>query len=309
MRIYMHAIEFSHVSKIYRKGFLAKKIPAVVDCSFSVEADTVTGFIGPNGAGKTTSIKMLLGLAWPTGGTIEVFGKNPSDPHSRGDIAFISEQPYFYNHLTVEETLTFAARLHGRSFASLRNEINSSLARVGLEGLNKRKIKDLSKGMQQRCAMAQALLMNSKALILDEPLSGLDPQGRALFRSIICSLAASGATVFFSTHILEDIELVCHNVVALSGGTTYYQGSIDELLKRGFLGTDIVIAKCDESVQSDVQCQGVEISELGTGKLNLFVPAGKDIALCQKYLLSRGIIFESVVKRTTPLEKMLFQPR
>jgi ABC-2 type transport system ATP-binding protein len=303
----MNAIEFSHVSKIYRKGFFAKKISAIVDCSFIVKSNTITGFIGPNGSGKTTSIKMILGLALPSSGAIEVFGKNPRDPLSRKDIAFISEQPYFYHHLTVGETLTFAARLHGRSYASIRDEIDSSLAKVGLEGLRGRKIKELSKGMQQRCALAQALLMNSKTLILDEPLSGLDPQGRALFRSILFSLGKTGVTIFFSTHILDDIELLCQNVVALFRGKTEYEGSIAELLGKGFLGTDMTVLRFDESVQNELQRQGIEITEIGAGKMNLFVPAGKDIALCQRFLLAHQIACESIVKRVTPLEEMLFQ--
>jgi ABC-2 type transport system ATP-binding protein len=229
----MNAIDFLQVTKIYKKGFFATKIPALVDCSFSVAPGLITGFVGPNGAGKTTAIKIIMGLVRPDSGVIKVLGKDPRDPCSRREIAFISEQPYFYSHLTVGETLMFASRLHGRKSIDLRGDIDTALTRVDLQGQDKRKIRDLSKGMQQRCSMAQALLLKARLLVLDEPLSGLDPPGRTLFRSILLSLAETGVTVFFSTHILDDVALVCQNVVVLSNGKSEYGSPIAGLLDRG----------------------------------------------------------------------------
>jgi ABC-2 type transport system ATP-binding protein len=303
----MNAIEFSRVTKIYKKGFFAIKVPALVDCSFSVKSSSITGFVGPNGAGKTTAIKMIMGLVRPGSGTIKVFGKDPGDPGCRRDIAFISEQPYFYNHLTVGETLRFAARLQGMKSADLRGDIGSALERVGLQGFEKRKIKDLSKGTQQRCAMAQALLLRSNALVLDEPLSGLDPPGRTLFRSILLSLAETGVSVFFSTHILDDIELLCQNVVVLSRGRAQYEGPIGGLLDRGFMGTDITLAACDDRTIEELKGLGCEISRTVEGGVKAFVPAGKDAVRCQRLLLERQILCDTITRRMVPLEEVLYK--
>jgi ABC-2 type transport system ATP-binding protein len=303
----MNAIEFSRVTKIYKKGFRAIKVPAIVDCSFSVESGAITGFVGPNGAGKTTSIKMIMGLVRPNSGVIKVLGRDPGDQACRRDIAFISEQPYFYNHLTVDETLRFAARLHGRESGDLRGDIEASLSRVGMQGKNKRKMKDLSKGMQQRCSMAQALLMRSTMLVLDEPLSGLDPPGRTLFRALFLSLAEKGATIFFSTHILDDIELICRNVVVLSNGRPEYEGPIAGLLERGFQGTDMTMAKCAGPLCAELRRSGCEITALGEEKIKVFVPAGKDVLGCQRLLVENGILCETISRRTVPLEEVLYK--
>jgi ABC-2 type transport system ATP-binding protein len=303
----MNAIEFLRVTKTYKKGFFAIKVPAIVDCSFSVSTGAITGFIGPNGAGKTTAIKMIMGLVRPNSGVIKVLGRDPGDPACRRDIAFLSEQPYFYNHLTVGETLLFAARLHGSRSANVRGDIDASLSRVGLQGMEKRKIKDLSKGMQQRCAMAQALLIRSNALVLDEPLSGLDPPGRTLFRSILISLAETGVTVFLSTHILDDIELMCQNVVVLSRGRPEYEGPIDGLLERGFKGTDIIVTQCAESLLDELRRRGCETTHMGGEKTKVFVPAGKDVMLCQRLLLEHDILCESISKRAVSLEEILYK--
>jgi ABC-2 type transport system ATP-binding protein len=303
----MNAIEFSRVTKIYKKGFFATKVPALVDCSFSVVSGSITGFVGPNGAGKTTSIKMIMGLTHPSSGDVRVLGKDPGDPDCRRDIAFISEQPYFYNHLTVGETLVFAARLFGRKSTDLRRDIDAALTLVGLQGFEKRKIKDLSKGTQQRCAMAQAVLIQSTTLVLDEPLSGLDPPGRTLFRSILLSLAEKGVTIFFSTHILDDIELLCRNVVVLSRGATAYEGPISGLLARGFRGTDITMAQCDDQAQGELRRLGCEITREGSGKVKVFVPAGKDVLQCQRLLLERKILCDTVSRRTVSLEEVLYK--
>ena len=303
----MYFIEFTRVSKIYRKGFFAKKIAAVIDCSFSVDQGTITGFIGPNGAGKTTSIKMILGLVRPSSGIIRVVGKNPLDPLSRRDIAYISEQPYFYHHLTVLETLRFAAHLHGRLSADINAKCERALEQVGLEGISKRKMKDLSKGMQQRCLMAQALLMDARALVLDEPLSGLDPLGRSLFRAILRRLSEKGVTIFFSTHIVDDIEFLCRNVVALSKGRLEYQGPMNALLEKGYKGADLVAPLPPQSLREECVLRGWEVTDIGDGKVNIFVPVGDDGATCQKLLFQQGLFCLSITKRNTPLEELLYR--
>lgn len=303
----MNVIEFSQVSKIYRKGFLAKKIPAVIDLSFAVRQGSITGFVGPNGAGKTTSIKIIMGLVRPTEGVVRLSGLDPRDPASRADCTFLPEQPYFYQHLTVGESLAFAARLFGIRGGNMARDIKQTLETLGLGGLEKRKIKELSKGMQQRLAMAQALLMGSNVLILDEPMSGMDPPGRNLFRDIFHSLAAHGKTIFFSTHILDDIEALCSDVVVLSKGRLDYQGPIDTLLRKGFQGHDLVAARLPDTLKEELRRMGCIIEPTGaTGDL-IFVPSGSDLVQCQRRLQEHGLFCESLTKRTISLEDALYK--
>lgn len=303
----MNVIEFSHVSKIYRKGFLAKKVPAVVDLSFSVRQGAVTGFVGPNGAGKTTVIKMILGLVHPTGGVIRLNGTDAGDPAGRKDCAFISEQPYFYQHLTVTEALVFAARLHGRGGALLSREIGRTLESVDLVNCVQRKIRELSKGMQQRLAMAQALLLQSKILIFDEPMSGMDPPGRGLFRKILLSLASKGTTIFFSTHILDDIEQLCNDVVVLSKGRLEYQGPISKILQKGFMGFDLIVPPLSGNFQNELRNMGYEVEAAGEASVHIFVPSKEDLSVCQRWLNERGVLCDSLTKRTLPLEEVLYK--
>ena len=302
----MNVIEFSNVSKQYKKGLFEKTVHAVVNCSFNVEQGKVTGFIGPNGAGKTTSIKMMLGLAKPTSGQIRVWGKDPVNPVCRKDTAYISEQPYFYGHLTVAETLLFAAQLGCHKLSDPQKSIEASLKQVGLEGHSKRKIKDLSKGMQQRCAMAQAILLNPKILVLDEPLSGLDPPGRRLFRSILRNLAEQGVTIFFSTHIVDDVELLCQNVIVLSNGKTEYQGPVDSLLQKGIKGVDITTQALPQDLKDEMLKAGYEITLIEDNKTNIFVSNMTDVKECQRRLFSSGFFCESIATRTNSQEDILY---
>lgn len=302
----MALIEFDRVSKIYRKGFLAVKVPAVVDLSFSVDENHITGFVGPNGAGKTTSLKMLMGLVHPTSGTIKIRGKSAPAPESRERIAFLSEQPYFYDHLTVRESLRFAYRLNHLPPADMHRDIDRVLQKVDLSDSAGKRVRELSKGMQQRLNMAQALLGDAHVFILDEPMSGLDPLGRTLFRSLFRELIEQGKSIFFSTHILDDIEQVCDRVVVLAKGRLTYQGEIAELLERGFLGTDVLVATLDAQTRDRLRALGAHVSDTAVGTSLIFVPRDHDVRACQKILYEKGYFPESITNRHHSLETILY---
>lgn len=231
-------ITLENVTKIYNAALEKKPVTAVEELSFSVEAGGITGFAGPNGAGKTTSIKMILGLIRPTRGGVTLMGEPAGTPSSRQKIAYISEQPYFYEHLSAEETLRFVCQMKGIDRSERKAQITSVLERVELEHRRKAKVKTFSKGMQQRLNMAQALLGSPELIIMDEPMSGLDPLGRRLFRKIFKELADSGVSIFFSTHIIEDIESLCDRVVVLANGKLKYSGEIKELIDESTLGIE-----------------------------------------------------------------------
>jgi ABC-2 type transport system ATP-binding protein len=301
------SIEFKSVCKNYRKHFWSRQVAAVVNSSFAVEKNTVTGFVGPNGAGKTTSIKMLLGLIRPTSGTVRINGRDPSLPFARKGVSFLSERPYFYEHLTVHETLRFAYGLRQGYAKSGEADIRRVLDEVELSTSVGAKVKDLSKGMQQRLSMAQALLCNPDLFILDEPMSGLDPLGRRLFREILLGLAQQGKTIFFSTHILDDVESVCSHVVVLSNGRLEYQGPLSQLLSQGQDGTECVVAGLGDADKQALASMGCMVTK-GAGEKDIIaIPAGKDPRQCQQYLCEKGLFCESVVKRAASLEDIIYK--
>ncbi len=231
-------ISLENVSKVYNAALESKPVTAVDGLSFSVESGGITGFVGPNGAGKTTSIKMILGLIRPSKGVVKLMGESAFQNSARENIAYISEQPYFYAHLSAEETLKFVCQMKGISKKSRKSEIDAVLERVELSHRAKAKVKTFSKGMQQRLNMAQALLGSPELIIMDEPMSGLDPLGRRLFRKIFRELADSGVSIFFSTHIIEDIESLCDRVVVLSKGKLKYAGEVKQLIDDSTQGVE-----------------------------------------------------------------------
>jgi ABC-2 type transport system ATP-binding protein len=300
-------IEFVHVCKDYRRHFWERKKPAVVDCSFAVEKATVTGFVGPNGAGKTTSIKMLLGLIRPSSGHVLVNGRDPLLPHSRKGLSFLSERPYFYDHLTVRETLRFAYGLQRGYAQSGETEIIRALDAVELSASLPTKVKDLSKGMQQRLSMAQALLCSPELFILDEPMSGLDPLGRRLFREILRTLGKEGKTVFFSTHILDDVESLCSHVVVLSKGRLAYQGPLLHLVGQEHGATECVVRGLADADRQRLGAMGCAVTTNADGSDTIVVPADGDPQGCQRFLCEKGLFCESVSRRSASLEDIIYK--
>ena len=223
-------IKIEHLHKTYRSGFLMKPKLALKDVSFSVEPGQVYGFIGPNGAGKSTTIKVLTGLLNYDSGTVLVNGISPRDVKSRRFIGYSPEQPYFYDYLTGRELLRFYGKLVGLDGAELDKRIGWAL---DLLHANKdwidRRLRSYSKGMMQRVGIAQAILGKPKLLILDEPMSGLDPMGRRDVREAIMELNRDGVTIFYSSHLLSDVESISHKVAMIVDGKIVREGTVDEI--------------------------------------------------------------------------------
>src|ERR1700730_5928752 len=213
------AIEIENLTKDYPFGFLhLKKKTSLEGLTMSVEEGEVFGFLGPNGAGKSTTIKLLVGLIFPTAGTARILGKSISDISMHADIGYLPEQPYFYDYLTAPELLDYFARFHDLSAQERKARVDRMLKKVGLETARKIQLRKYSKGMLQRVGLAQAILHDPKVVILDEPMSGLDPVGRREVRDIILELKQAGKTILFSTHILSDAEMLCDRVGVIVGG-------------------------------------------------------------------------------------------
>jgi ABC-2 type transport system ATP-binding protein len=225
------AIEIENLTKDYPYGFLhLKKKTSLEGLTMRVEEGEVFGFLGPNGAGKSTTIKLLVGLIFPTAGTARILGKSINDISMHQAIGYLPEQPYFYDYLTAAELLDYFARIHDLPAQERKVRVDRMLKKVGLETARKIQLRKYSKGMLQRVGLAQAILHDPKVVILDEPMSGLDPVGRREVRDIILELKQAGKTVLFSTHILPDAEMLCDRVGVIVGGKLRGVGAPDEIV-------------------------------------------------------------------------------
>ena len=235
------AIEIENLTKDYPFGFLhLKKKTSLEGLTMSVEDGEVFGFLGPNGAGKSTTIKLLMGLIFPTAGTARILGKSISDISMHADIGYLPEQPYFYDYLTAAELLDYFGRFHDLSAQERKVRVDRMLKKVGLETARKIQLRKYSKGMLQRVGLAQAILHDPAVVVLDEPMSGLDPVGRREVRDIILELKKQGKTVLFSTHILSDAEMLCDRVGVIVGGKLQGVGAPSELVGLKAQGMEIL---------------------------------------------------------------------
>lgn len=237
-----------NLTKDYRTGFRMQKIRAIENLNLEVEAREIFGFLGPNGAGKTTTIKILVGLAKPTSGRALVFGKPSTDVPIKRQIGFLPESPYFYEYLNAVEYLKLCAQLSGMDSYEHDKQIKKLLNLVRLERFAKMSLKGFSRGMLQRLGIAQALIHNPELVILDEPMGGLDPIGRREFRDIILTLKTQGKTIFFSTHILADVEMICDRVGILVNGKLINTGRLDAILGTEIETFEILIKGLDRKM-------------------------------------------------------------
>ena len=236
------AIRIQDLRKDFRLGFIPKTHKILKGITFAVREGEIFGYLGPNGAGKTTTIKCLLGLIRPDAGTIEILGRSHLSPRSREPLGFLPENPYFYDYLTAREFLSFTADLFGIGRPEKRERIAKLLALVGLERAADLPLRKFSRGMLQRAGLAQALINEPKLVILDEPLGGMDPIGRKEIRDIIVRFKDQGRTVFFTSHILQDIEMICDRVAIIVGGRIVKEGALRDLVSERVLFTEAIVA-------------------------------------------------------------------
>ncbi|HET9597331.1 MAG TPA: ABC transporter ATP-binding protein [Anaeromyxobacteraceae bacterium] len=218
------------LTKVFDVGLRRRRVRAVDDLTFAVDEGEVFGFVGPNGAGKTTTIKMLMGLIRPTRGRAFIFDAEIPSRDARRRLGYLPEHPAYYEFLTGREALRLFAELSEVPAPARARRCDELLALVGLERAADLQLRKYSKGMQQRLGIAQAIVADPAFVILDEPMSGLDPVGRKEMRDIILELKRRGKTVFFSTHILPDVEVLCDRVAIILGGRLRDVGRLGELL-------------------------------------------------------------------------------
>lgn len=221
-------VTISGVDQAFRAGFWLKPVPILNGIELHIPARSIFGFIGANGAGKTTLIHLMVGLRTPTRGSVQLFGHSATSPEAKLRMGYLPERPYFYDHLTGEGLLRFFGELSRMEKARIQERIPIVLEAVGMAHARKVELRKYSKGMLQRIGIAQALIHDPELLILDEPMSGLDPVGRKEIRELLVKLASEGRTLFFSTHIIPDVEAICDQVAVIKKGRILYQGPLQD---------------------------------------------------------------------------------
>lgn len=283
----MTAIQISGLTKDYPIGFWRKRPWRALDgLSLKVERGEVFGFLGHNGAGKTTTLKLLNGLIFPTSGTATILGKPVGEPETCRHLGYLPENPYFYDYLTAQELLDYFARFFPLSAADRVRRRDAVLEQAGLNDFRYLPLRKFSKGMLQRLGIAQAILHDPEVVLLDEPMSGLDPIGRREVRDLIAQMKAEGKTVFFSTHILSDAEALCDRVAILNRGKLVGVGRIAELLKRqsGFEAVVECAAACSAETISALQALASKPSATSGGQYRMEIAEGnlrRLLSLCE----------------------------
>ncbi len=269
----MHALATTDLTKDYAIGFWRKRPYRALDrLTLTVEPGEVFGFLGPNGAGKTTTLKLLMRLVHPTSGHAELLGRPLHDPEVRRRVGYLPENPYFYDYLTADELLRYFAGLFGCGAAESRRRASQLLDDVGIGAERRLPLRKFSKGMLQRVGIAQALINEPELVVLDEPMSGLDPLGRRDVRALILRLRDRGCTVFFSSHVLSDAEALCSRVAILARGRLLTQGRLTELLAFQAQGWELVVERMSDHVARMVEASARRVVKISEGRYQIELP-------------------------------------
>jgi ABC-2 type transport system ATP-binding protein len=289
------------LAKTFRKPFSGKKVEAVRGVSLSVQRGEIFGFLGPNGAGKTTTIKMLTGLIAPTSGRATILGSSVPSPEAMGKVGFLPENPYVYPFLTPREFVSLCGRLNGMGGKSLAKAVERVIERVRITYAIDRPVHALSKGMLQRTGLAAALVHDPELLILDEPMSGLDPVGRKEVRDLIVEEAKANKTIFFSSHILSDVEMLCDAVCILRKGEVVVAGSIAELVDHGVRRSEITLANPPDDLIEELEKLAASTTRIGKAFV-IEVQGDEAITTVLSRALAAGVRIEALLPKRETLE-------
>ena len=293
-------LRIEDLHKSFKTGFIPKRKKILNGISLDVHSGEIFGYLGPNGAGKTTTLKCVLGLIFPDKGKIEMFGQSHLALRAKEKIGFLPENPYFYDHLTATEFLSFYSDLALTKKGDKQARIQTLLKMVGLEHTAGLKMRKFSRGMLQRIGLAQALINDPSLVFLDEPLGGLDPLGRKEIRDIIVRLKEEGKTVFLSSHILQDIEMICDRVAILVEGRIINQGFLQDLISEKVKVTEITISGIQTE---DLEDLGERYSVQGK-RILLKVFEEENIAGVLQLVQTKKGKIHSLIPRTETLEDL-----
>jgi ABC-2 type transport system ATP-binding protein len=301
-------VRTEHLTKDFPAGFWrSRPHRALDDVAIEVPAGGVFGLLGPNGAGKSTTLKLLVGLLRPTAGRAEVFGRAPRDVESRRRLGFLPENPSFYDELTGEELLIYFGGLCGYTGASRRDRARRALDLVGLGEDRRRTVRQYSRGMVQRVGIAQALVNEPELVILDEPMSGLDPAGRHDVRQLILRLRDEGRTVILSSHILTDAELLCTRVGILSRGRVVALGALSDLTASAARGWEIVVDGLSDHAAAALGARVRRMTHIAGSRYSLELPSETRPEPLVNDLAASGAALVSVTPLRATLEEFFLQ--
>ena len=296
------------LSKDFKTGVWRPRVNRGLDAlTLEIPAGGVFGLLGPNGAGKSTTLKLLLHLLTPTAGRAEIFGLPPGDVRAHQRLGFLPENPAFYDYLTAEELLAYFAGLCGATAADARTKSAAMLDLVGIGADRRRPLRQYSKGMIQRVGIAQALVNDPELVILDEPMSGLDPVGRREVRELIMTLRDQGRTVLFSSHILSDAELLCTRVGILAKGKLVASGPLTELTASGHRGNEVVAANVTDGLAASLQPRCARLTRIGDGRYSFELKPAEAVEPFIAALASAGGALVSVQPLRTSLEDVFLE--
>jgi ABC-2 type transport system ATP-binding protein len=287
-------VEIENLTKEFAVGFWKKRpIRALDNLCLTVHQGEIFGFLGPNGAGKSTTLKILMHLLHPTRGAARILGESVDAVSMRRRIGYLPENPYFYDYLTPTELLVYMGRLSGLGQPALSQKVGTLLENVGLARARNLQLRKFSKGMIQRIGIAQALINDPQIVFLDEPMSGLDPLGRMQVRRIITSLKTRGVTVFFSSHILPDVEALCDRVAILNQGRLQEVGALEEILKVRIEGHEVILAGWTEEMIDALRKGCDEVRPMGD-RLHVRVSRPNELESLLAFVFKRRLELISV---------------
>jgi len=302
MTLPMLAVETKNLTKDYAIGFWRKRPRRALDhLNLQVEMGEIFGLLGPNGAGKSTTLKLLFRLIFPTSGSARILGHELGDLAVHAHLGFLPENPSFYDHLSAREFLEYAAQLCGMDSTTTRRRAGELLERVKLAETGDLPIRKFSKGMVQRLGIAQALINDPELIFLDEPMSGLDPIGRYEMRDLILELRKQGKTIFFSTHILSDAEMLCDRVGILNRGKLLGSGDLRQILRMEISATEMVVESSSATTLEKLASCAQSLTRTG-GRVRLEFGSEYDTNRLLELALSSGVRIVSLNPVKSSLE-------
>jgi len=297
-------LEVEELKKTYVTPLRRRQVHAVRGVSFAVQPGEIFGFLGPNGAGKTTTIRTLMGLIRPTSGVARIFGHEVPSREARAKLGFLPEAPYFYDYLTISELIDLAGRLFGMSVGERRARASSLIELVNMKHAADKPLKSYSKGMLQRAGIAQALVHDPDLVVMDEPMGGLDPVGRKEVRDIVLNLRDQGKTVFFSSHILADVEAVADRIAIIAGGRLKDVGTLRELIGDSVVYRDVTLHIGDADFDPGTAEEGVTDCRRLKGEVHVRLSAEADLNGFIKRSQAAGAAIISVTPHHDSLEDL-----
>ncbi len=299
-------LEVEGLRKVFHIGFFRKRVEAVNGTSFRVNRGEIFGLLGPNGAGKTTTIKAILRLIFPTEGEIRLFGRSADDREAARRVGYMPENPYIYQYLKPLEFLDLCGRLVGLSKSERQARSEEMIDKVGLRHAVDRPIGKFSKGMMQRIGLAQALLHDPELLVLDEPMSGLDPIGRKEVRDLLVEQRERGKTLLFTSHILSDVELLCDRIVIMQQGKITSEGQVHDLLETAGRHVEIRLSGASQALKDSLRSRGTVVDGEG-GHVTLRVEGQKSVDEVIRISNAAGARLDAMIPERQTLENLFLQ--